>query len=512
MTAKCLMIQGTGSSVGKSLLVTALCRIFKQDGFKVAPFKSQNMALNSFITPAGQEMGRAQVVQAQACGIVPDASMNPILLKPTSDQGAQVIILGKVFDNLKAGEYYNYRPQFLDIIKEAYKKLAVDYEIVVIEGAGSPAEINLREKDMVNMTMAEIADAPVVLVGDIDKGGVFAWLAGTMSLLTEEERKRVKGVVINKFRGDEKILKPGLVMLEEILKLPVLGVVPYVNTNIDDEDSVTEEFYRREGVGEREIQVVVVNVPYMSNFTDFNVLRYFPDVALRYINRGEALGNPDIVILPGSKNTLADLLYLRESGLEKQLLAYHQKGGSIIGICGGFQMLGQRLADPCFIESELGEIEGLGLLEMSTVIGANKMTNQVEAVVVGEKHPFLQGMKGEVLEGYEIHMGTAIHCSTNHPFIEIRKRQGKEVSVLDGVSDSTGRVWGTYLHGIFDNTAFTRKLLNNIRRKKRLAPLTETPPSYRKLQEAEYDRLAAVVRKSLDMPAIYKILERSTQG
>ncbi|MCR4442798.1 MAG: cobyric acid synthase [Peptococcaceae bacterium] len=505
MTARAIMIQGTGSSVGKSLLVTALCRIFKQDGYRVAPFKAQNMALNSYITVWGEEMGRAQVVQAEACGIPPSALMNPILLKPTSDKGAQVICLGRVYKNMAAGEYHHYKPELKEMVLGAYRRLAGQYEIIVIEGAGSPAEINLREADLVNMGMAEMAGAPVILVGDIDRGGVFAWLAGTMLLLTESEKARVKGIIINKFRGDEEILKPGLKMLEDIVKVPVLGVVPYLDHNIDDEDSVTEEFYRREAGEEREISVEVLHLPYMSNFTDFNVLRHFPDVSLRYINRGGMLGKPDLLLIPGSKNTLADLLYLRESGMERQILDYHERGGLIIGICGGYQMLGKTLRDPHFTESTLGEIEGMGLLDMSTVIEKDKTTAQAEAVVVRDDAALLEGLRGQTLEGYEIHMGISAFGPAARPFTKITKRSGKDAGVMDGVTNREGTVFGTYLHGIFDNTAFTRKLVNNVRKIKGLPPVPAIPPSRRELKEREYDRLADVVRRSLDMRALYAV-------
>lgn len=508
MSAKCIMIQGTGSSVGKSLLVTALCRILKQDGWKAAPFKAQNMALNSFITSEGLEMGRAQVVQAEACGVPPSALMNPILLKPTADKHAQVICRGKVFRNMTAAEYHACKPQMREMVQEAYQQLEQKFDIIIIEGAGSPAEINLREADLVNMGMAEMADAPVLLAGDIDKGGVFAWLAGTMMLLKEEERNRVKGVIINKFRGDVEILRPGLRMLEEIINVPVIGVIPYLNLNIDDEDSVTEEFNRRETEGARELDVAVIRFPYVSNFTDFNVLRHFPDVCLRYINAGEQLGNPDLVILPGSKNTLADLSYLRESGLEKQVREHHRNGKMIIGICGGYQMLGRSLADPYFTESTIGELDGLGLLDMNTVIEKEKVTTQVRAVIVDDNSLLTEGLRGEELEGYEIHMGISTHGPGVRPFVKIEKRLNGNEEITDGVINTAGTVFGTYIHGIFDNTVFTRKLLNNIRRQKGLPVIAEVPPSYRELKEREYDRLADSVREHLDMGWIYQNILR----
>ncbi len=504
MENKCLMLQGTGSTVGKSLLTAALCRIFKQDGFKVAPFKSQNMALNSFITAEGEEMGRAQVVQAEASGLLPSALMNPILLKPTADTFAQVVIKGRVYKNMSAAEYQAFKPALKEMVAEIYNKLEEQNDIIVIEGAGSPAEINLKENDLVNMGMAEIADAPVILIGDIDKGGVFAALAGTMLLLTEEERKRVKGVIINKFRGDLEILRPGLRMLEDIIKIPVLGVIPYMELNIDDEDSVTEEFRRREHDPKREITIEVIHFPYMSNFTDFNVLRHFSDVSLRYVNPGESLQDPDILILPGSKNTLKDLLYLRESGLDKQIAAHHEKGKLLIGICGGYQILGQELSDPYHTESGLGFSLGLGLLDMHTVFEKEKVTTQVEACIIDDKFPFIQGLAAETIEGYEIHMGVSSPGPGVLPLIAVHSRLGQKIVVTDGVINPAGTVFGTYIHGIFDNTAFTRKLLNNVRQKKGLLPLEEIPPALKELKEREYDRLAACVREHLDMAWIYE--------
>ena len=511
MSHQCIMIQGTGSSVGKSLLVTALCRILKQDGWRVAPFKAQNMALNSYITAEGLEMGRAQVVQAEACGLAPSALMNPILLKPTADQHAQVICMGKVYRNMTAAEYHEYKPRLREMVREAYNRLSKDNDIIVIEGAGSPAEINLRETDLVNMGMAEMADAPVLLVGDIDKGGVFAWLAGTLMLLEEEERTRVKGVIINKFRGDETILRPGLKMLEDIIHLPVLGVIPYLELNIDDEDSVTEEFYRRQTGEERELEVAVIRFPYLSNFTDFNVLHHFPDVSLRYVSPGEPLGKCDLVILPGSKNTLADLRYMRESGLEKQVLEHHSQGRMVIGICGGYQMLGKSLADPWFTESEIGEIEGLGLLDLATVIAQEKVTTQVRAAVAGGNSPLAGELKGLELEGYEIHNGISTAGPGVSPFIQIEQRLGRPEQATDGVINSAGNVFGTYIHGIFDNAVFTRKLLNILRKQKGLPEIAESPPSYRELKEKEYDRLAEAVRQHLDLEWIYANILRKQE-
>lgn len=342
---KSIMLQGTASSVGKSILTAALCRIFYQDGYRVAPFKSQNMALNSFITEEGLEMGRAQVFQAEAAKRKPLVSMNPILLKPTGDSFAQVIIKGKVYKNMTAIEYHDFKPQLRNMVSEIYHELIQDNDIVVIEGAGSPAEINLRDKDIVNMGMAEIADTSVLLIGDIDRGGVFASLYGTIMLLTEEERRRVKGIIINKFRGDKSILEPGLRMLEELTGIPVIGVIPYGDFNIEDEDSVTDRF-RKTINTQGKVVVEVIQLPHISNFTDFHVFETLPDVHLRYVSCGDRLGDPDLLIIPGSKNTIADLVYLRESGLEKEIIHAHKKGSLVLVFVEGIKYLVRKFLTP----------------------------------------------------------------------------------------------------------------------------------------------------------------------
>ena len=345
--AKNIMIQGTMSNAGKSLLAAGLCRIFKQDGYRVAPFKSQNMALNSFITEAGGEMGRAQVVQAEAAGVKPDVRMNPILLKPTTDVGSQVIVNGVAMGNMRAMEYYRRKREFIPQIMEAYNGLAAENDIIVIEGAGSPAEINLKQQDIVNMGMAELVDAPVLLVGDIDRGGVFAQLYGTIALLEEQERKRIKGTIVNKFRGDRAILQPGIDILEKICGVPVAGVIPYTHVDIDDEDSLSTRFTRESS--RKAIDIAVIKLPRISNFTDVSPLERFPNVSVRYIERPDALKEPDLILIPGTKSTIADLLWLRQSGLEAAILHCHDRGAVVFGICGGFQMLGATVSDPdCF--------------------------------------------------------------------------------------------------------------------------------------------------------------------
>jgi adenosylcobyric acid synthase len=499
---KGIMVQGTASSVGKSMLAAALCRIFTQDGYDVNPFKSQNMSLNSYITHEGHEMGRAQVMQAEAAGKAPTVEMNPILLKPTSDRKSQVILEGKVYKDMDAVDYFAFKKQLKGRISEIYWGLANKSDIVVIEGAGSPAEINLNQEDFVNMGMAKIAKAPVILVGDIDRGGVFASLAGTMLLLNEEEKKRVKGVIINKFRGSLEILEPGLRMLEDIIKLPVLGVVPYYHHFLEDEDSVTD-WLKQVGDKKGDIEIAVVSLPYMSNFTDFNALRLYEGVRVRFVKPNEELGSPDAVIIPGTKSTIKDLLALRRTGMDQKILSCHQKGSMVFGICGGFQILGSRIHDPLKAESDLESIEGLGLLGCETIFRTEKTTTLSEGV---EK---LFGCK---VKGYEIHMGEALVKNQEKSFIDLNIRNGKSHIGIDGVINENCTVVGTYMHGIFDSKDFTGNFINLLRQRKGLEPISFDVVDYWTLKEQEYDKLAEVVRGSLDMKKIYEILEEGTDA
>lgn len=505
MKAKCIMIQGTASSVGKSLITAGLCRLFRQDGFKVAPFKSQNMALNSFITGEGKEMGRAQVVQAEAAGIAPSVEMNPILLKPTTDKKAQVIINGEVYGNMSAMEYHNFKPQLARMIGEIYDGLSEKNDIIVIEGAGSPAEINLRDKDIVNMGMAEIADAPVILVGDIDKGGVFASLAGTMLLLTDSEKARVKGVIINKFRGDIEILKPGIKMLEDIIKVPVVGVLPYTRLNIDDEDSVTERFNSVRGESKADVDIAVIKVPHISNFTDFNALENLSGVRVRYVEDERDLGEPDLIILPGSKNTVEDLLHLRKTGLESKIIRHHRNGTAIMGICGGYQMLGVEISDPSHTESNFDKIAGMGLLNIKTVFREKKTTTQVDAIIK-DGSGIMEGLKGTRVRGYEIHMGVTEFMKNCIPYLFIDNSLGNRIDKIDGVGNEDCSVFGTYIHGIFDSMEFTTGLINNIRKKKGLEEASEAYMDFKEFKESQYDKLAEVLRSNLDMDKVYEIM------
>lgn len=496
MRGKCLMIQGTASSVGKSVLCAAFLRILKQDGLRTAPFKVQNMSLNSFVTKDGLEMGRAQVTQAQAAGVEPDARMNPVLLKPTSDRRSQVIIEGKPVGNMTAMEYHLYKPELRRRIKEIYESLERDVDCVVIEGAGSPAEINLREGDIVNMSMAEAADAPVILVGDIDLGGVFASLYGTAMLLTEGERARIKGVIINKFRGDVKILEPGLRMLEERIHIPVLGVVPWMDVELEEEDSVTERFRKQSGRGD--IDVAVVRLRHISNFTDFQSLALQPGARVRYAERAEDLKDADLVILPGTKNTIEDLIDLRNRGLDAAVIRHARRGGMVMGICGGYQMLGSRLSDPNHSESKVAETAGLGLLDMEVVFEKEKQTSQTSGTIEAETG-WLAEYNGTPLDGYEIHAGRNQYGPEALPWLKTGSR-------TDGVMNAQGNVLGTYLHGLFDDGRLFEAIAGNIRSRRGDGRITQEPVSFEAFREKEFDRIAAIVRESVDMDAIYRII------
>jgi len=506
MRAKTLMIQGTSSSVGKSILVTALCCIFKQDGFRVAPFKAQNMALNSFVTKDGGEMGRAQVVQAEAAGIEPSVDMNPILLKPEADAKSQVIVHGKVSKTISAEKYYRYTPSLLKAVEDSLNRLCSAYDMVVIEGAGSPAEINLKTREIVNMRVARMACAPVLLVGDIDRGGVFASLVGTLELLEEEERNYIKGFIINKFRGDLRLLQPGLELLEERTAKPVLGVVPYFrNIAIAQEDSVYLE-ERVENMPSADLDIAIIHLPHISNYDDFDPLEE-EGCRVRYIADLCQLGTPDLIILPGTKSTISDLLYLWRSGLAENIIQQARDSTPVVGICGGYQMLGRSLHDPDAVESSEDGALGLGLLDVVTTFALEKSTTQVKARVVANRG-LLEGMKGQELVGYEIHMGQAKNEGNKSAFHIFETPQG-EVDYLDGTLNTQGTVLGTYLHGLFHNFGFRQTLLNSLRRRR---GLPERWGGTMIGREQQYNRLAELVRNSLDMAAIYKIVEKGING
>ena len=484
--AKNMMIQGTMSNAGKSLLAAGLCRIFKQDGYRVAPFKSQNMALNSFITKTGAEMGRAQVVQAEAAGIEPDVRMNPILLKPTTDVGSQVIVNGQVQGNMRAMEYYRRKREFIPAVMEAYNSLAQEYDIIVIEGAGSPAEINLKATDIVNMGLAELVDAPVLLVGDIDRGGVFAQLYGTIALLEPQEQQRIKGTIVNKFRGDRAILQPGIDILEKICGVPVAGVIPYTHVDIDDEDSLSTRFHT--GDGRKDIDIAVVKLPRISNFTDVSPLERFESVSVRYIERPDQLHQPDMILLPGTKSTIADLLWLRQSGLEAAICQQAARGCIVFGICGGYQMLGASVRDPLGVEAAgVTEIKGMGLLPMDTVFQGEKVQQQTSGVF-GEIPGALHSLSGMGYTGYEIHMG--------------RSRQQLAPLV------NQGNVYGSYIHGIFDGAGIAQAIIGDLAARKGIDPGTLTVFDPERYKQEQYDKLADAVRGGLDMDFVYKVLNR----
>ena len=503
--AKSIMIQGTMSNAGKSLLAAGLCRIFYQDGYRVAPFKSQNMALNSFITKEGLEMGRAQVMQAEAAGIEPEARMNPILLKPTTDTGSQIIVNGEVLTNMSAVDYYAYKKELRPLVRKAYDSLADDYDIVVLEGAGSPAEINLKEDDLVNMGMAKMAKAPVLLAGDIDRGGVFAQLLGTQMLLEEEEQALLKGLIINKFRGDVSILMPGVRMIEEKCGKPVVGVIPYMELDVDDEDSLSERLLSEYGSkSDSQIDIAVIRIPHISNFTDFNALSGAPGAEVRYVRHVQALGRPDMIILPGTKNTMSDLKWLRESGMETAILKARDKGTVIFGVCGGFQMLGEELHDP-FHTEEGGSMRGIGLLPMVTNFAKEKTRTRVAGAVTAAVGGALGGLAGHPVEGYEIHMGVSEsrgECRSFNQITDTVTGTAKE----DGFC--TDDVYGTYVHGFFDSEDLAAALVAALAKRKgvELAE-TVTAGSLKAYKDQQYDHLAEVMRAHLDMEAVYRILE-----
>lgn len=493
--AKAIMIQGTASNAGKSLLCAGLCRIFAQDGYRVAPFKSQNMALNSAITAQGLEMGRAQVVQAQAAEVEPTADMNPILLKPTSNVGSQVIVCGVPRGTMNAREYYQYKKNLIPDIMAAYRRLDEAYDIIVIEGAGSPAEINLKADDFVNMGMARLANAPVLLCGDIDRGGVFASLYGTVKLLEPWEQDKIRGLIINKFRGDVEILRPGLGQLEELTGKPVLGVVPMLDVDIDDEDSLSARLEGAEKVGL--LDIAVVRLPRLSNFTDFNPLERMEQVRLRYVRDPHDLGSPDLVILPGTKNTMEDLRWLRESGMEAKILKHANGGGAVLGICGGYQMLGAEVWDPEGVEGG-GRLRGLGLLPHSTVFLGEKTRTQVEGRF-REATGIFVGLRGVPFEGYEIHMGATEQVSP--PVLSMEDQTGREKT--DG--QCRGNVLGCYVHGLFDRGETAAALVNCLLEARGLTP--EAAALDREdYARQQYDKLAQGLRAALDMDAIYRIL------
>jgi adenosylcobyric acid synthase len=501
---KALAILGTGSDVGKSLIVAGICRLLSRRGVWVAPFKAQNMALNSFVTLDRGEIGRAQALQAQACGIEPTVDMNPILLKPESDSRSQVVVRGKVYETLDVLEYFERKETLFNIVRECYARLATEYECVVIEGAGSAAEINLRDRDMVNWPVVELADASVVLVADIDRGGVFAQIIGTLDLLAPHERQRLRGVIVNKFRGDRRLFEDGVRMLEIRTGLPVLGVVPYLrDLRLDQEDSLDLARSRSVQFKPDFTNVAVVLLPRMSNFTDFNALAAEKDVALRFAASPDDLRGADVVILPGSKNTLGDLDYLVTSGFPDALESHVCRGGELVGICGGYQMLGQAIADPKGLEGG-GASLGLGFLDVTTELDAPKICRQVHATSL------LDGVEQHMpVRGYEIHLGRTSRGAVRACFqIEASEILKDGARGDEGAASENGRIWGTSIHGLFDQVGFRRGWLNRVRGRKGLPPISPGESELVATQlRAELDRWADHLEQHVDMDTIYSVCE-----
>ncbi len=484
--AKKIMIQGTMSGVGKSFLAAGLCRIFREDGFRVSPFKSQNMALNSFVTAEGLEMGRAQVMQAEAAGTEADVRMNPVLLKPTGDRGSQVIVMGEVYADLSAKDYFREKKKLIPVIEDAFHSLEAENDIIVLEGAGSPVEININKDDIVNFGIAELFSSPVLLASDIDRGGVFAQLSGTVSLLKEDERRFLKGLIINKFRGDPSILGSGVAMIEELTSVPVLGIVPFTDIRLDDEDSLSDSLSGKASGGL--LDIAVIRLQRISNFTDFRAFELVPEVGLRYVGSMSELGIPDMLIIPGSKNSLSDLRWLQKTGLWNGIKSYVKNGGIVFGICGGLQILGETLSDPCGNEGG-GSERGLSLLDINTVFSGEKVRKQVSGVLEGLGGVF-SDLNGAGFEGYEIHMGVSEELT------------GRAVI-------SKGNVYGTYVHGIFDRKEISETIIKALLERRGFPKETFGGSAFdmKEYKEREYRLLSETLRKSLDMDRIYRIMD-----
>jgi adenosylcobyric acid synthase len=496
MAAKVLMIQGSSSSVGKSLLVTALCRIYARRGIRVAPFKAQNMSNNAAVCTDGSEIGRAQALQAAACGISPTADMNPVLIKPEADSRSQVILMGRPWQTLEAKNYYEKKKILWSYVTQSLDHLRESYELVIIEGAGSPVELNLKRGDIVNMAVAKYAEAPVLLVGDIDRGGVFAQLLGTLWLLNPEERDLLRGFIVNKFRGDLTLFQDGIQIIEEKGEVPVLGVVPYLRgLSLPDEDAVSVEVALRaaQPASASQIDIAVLALPRIANFDDFDALRSQPNVHLRHVDSVEKLGTPDAIIIPGTKSTMADLNWLRQTGLADATVEFARNGGDVIGICGGYQMLGLSIHDPYHVESQNDSIHGLGLLPTITTFAQTKATYQASARVLN-----FASLEDEMIQGYEIHMG---ETESQSQWLEISSRNGEPVKLLDGSISVDGKVWGCYLHGLFANDSFRHAWLT------RLGWRGEVTSQATRFEES-LEQLADAVEEALDMNLLDKIISR----
>ena len=498
MSKRSIMFLGTASSVGKSTLAAALCRVLKEAGMNVAPFKALNISLNSYVTKEGLEMGRAQVVQAEACKIEPNALMNPVLLKPSGDF-TQVIVNGKIYCNIEPYKYKELNKELKVLVKESYCKLKEKYDMIVLEGSGSCAEINLRDSDIANLYMAKESDSAVILVADIDRGGVFASIVGTIQLLPEEDRKRIKGIIINKFRGKKELFEPAVNQLEEMIKIPILGVMPYEKFDIEDEDSVTERIRNEETHGS--LDIAVIRLAHMSNFTDFNILDRINGVKVRYVSEVNELKNPNLIIIPGTKNTIEDLRILKENKIFDKIKELRSSGTMIFGICGGYQMLGRLILDQLGVEGEITQEEGFGFLDMKTRFNESKITKQAKAKILCDLNG-IGNINGKLLKGYEIHNGISKLGKKCIPFVS-----DSEGNVI-GVCNEEKNVAGTYLHGIFDSEEFIKVFITELKKNNDISIneelLIEKINDYK---DREYSRLADVFRKNIDMEKVKKLIE-----
>lgn len=495
--SKSIMFLGTASSVGKSTIATAFCRYFKNEGMKVAPFKALNISLNSYVTEDGLEMGRAQVVQADACEIKPRAWMNPVLLKPSGNMKTQVIVNGKVKCNIDSYKYRELNKELKEVVKDTYEEIAKEYELIVLEGSGSCAEINLKESDIANMHMAKESDSPVILVADIDRGGVFASVVGTIMLLDEEERSRVKGIIINKFRGNMESFKPAMKQLEEIINIPVLGAMPYFNLDIEDEDSVTERISNKIS-NCKGIDIVVIRLPYMSNFTDFNSLSRLENVSIRYVDKVQEIGDPHLVIIPGSKNTIDDIRFLKEKGLYSKIVSLEEKGTIILGICGGYQMMGNYIIDDLGVEGEKRVEGGFGFLPTTTNFNKDKITKQSSGRIVSN---IIEEINNVEVSGYEIHNGETIVNNPDNIFIKLSNGE------VAGAINDKGNAMGTYLHGIFDNGDFIKRFIKTLIIKNNIEEDYNEVSTYREYKLNELDKLSKVLEENIDMVKVKEILK-----
>ncbi|WP_308780152.1 cobyric acid synthase [uncultured Clostridium sp.] len=495
--SKSIMFLGTASSVGKSTIATAFCRYFKNKGKKVAPFKALNISLNSYVTEDGLEMGRAQVVQADACEIKPKAWMNPVLLKPSGNMKTQVIVNGKVKCNIDSYKYKELNQELKEVVKDTYEEMAKEFDLIILEGSGSCAEINLKESDIANMHMAKVSNSPVILVADIDRGGVFASVVGTIMLLDKEERNRVKGIIINKFRGNIESFKPAMKQLEEIINIPVLGAMPYFSLDIEDEDSVTERISNKASSG-KGIDIVVIRLPYMSNFTDFNSLSRLDNVSIRYVDKAQEIGNPHLIIIPGSKNTIDDIRFIKENGIYSKIVSLEETGTTILGICGGYQMMGNYIIDDLGVEGEKRVESGFAFLPTTTKFNKEKITKQSSGRIVSN---IIEEISNIEVSGYEIHNGETIVNNPNNIFIKLSNGE------VAGAINDKGNAMGTYLHGIFDNGDFIKDFIKTLIIKNNIEEEYNEVSTYKEYKLNELDKLSKILEENIDMVKVKEILK-----